>query len=162
MATNQAVIRRRKPKPGNRPVAPRARRAQLGTVGGRSLLVYRRGRDVVIAWGEDALTASIEAAGRPDRSIAPLCADWLRQKKSPPQRLGVIWPARCWPPIRGVDTTTPAWRCLPRTHRPSGGAGPERTRPTIRSISPSFASGFTSSSTSFRSTPLRSDDRSSQ
>ena len=97
-------------KPAGR--APERHASQLATVGGRSLLVYRRGRDVVIAWGEDALTASIEAAARPDRSIAPLCADWVRQKRSPPQRLGVIWPARCWPPIRGVDTTTPAWRAL--------------------------------------------------
>jgi hypothetical protein len=86
--------------------------SQLGTVGGRSLLVFWRSRDVVIAWGDGALSASIAAAGKPDRSIAPLCTDWEQQAKSPPQRLGVIWPARCWPPGRGVDTTTSAGKAL--------------------------------------------------
>ena len=97
-------------KPAGR--TPERDASQLGTAGGRSLLVIRRGRDVVIAWGEDALSASIEAVGRPERSIAPLCAGWERQGKSPPQRLGAIWPARCWPPIRGVDKTSPAWQVL--------------------------------------------------
>ena len=103
------------PKPGpGKPAgrAPERDASQLGTFGGRSLLVYQRGRDLVIAWGDDALSASVEAAKTPDRSIAPLCTDWVRQGKNPPQRLGVIWPARCWPPVRGVDTTTPVWRTL--------------------------------------------------
>jgi hypothetical protein len=110
-------------KPGGDPVpkpapakptgpAPEQNASQLGTAGGRSLVVYRRGRDAVIAWGDAALSASVEAAGKPDRSIAALCTDWARIGKGPPQRLGVIWPARCWPPIRGVDTTSPAWRVL--------------------------------------------------
>lgn len=110
-------------KPGGEPVreAPAVRPAggapggdtfRLGTVGARSLLIFRHGRDVVIAWGDDALAASIEAAREPGRSIAPLCTDWARQGKQAPQRLGVIWPARCWPAARGMDTNTPEWQVL--------------------------------------------------
>ena len=90
------------PKPGlGKPAghAPERDASQLGTVGGRSLLVYRRGRDVVIAWGDDALSASVEAAARPDRSVAPLCTDWVRRGKEAPAApgrdlAGALRPAR--------------------------------------------------------------------
>jgi hypothetical protein len=85
---------------------------RLGTLGGRSLLLLWRGRDVLIAWGDDALRASSEAAAMPDRSVAPLCTGWVRAGKTPPQRVGAVWPARCWPSVRGLDRTTPAWRAL--------------------------------------------------
>ena len=88
------------------------RRSELGTVSGRSLLAIAHGRDAVIAWGEDALSASLEAMATPDRSAAALCTDWARDGENAPQRLGLIWPARCWPPVRGVSATTPAWRVL--------------------------------------------------
>jgi hypothetical protein len=85
---------------------------ELGMVSGRPLLVFWRGRDVVIAWGGDALSASIEAAATPDRSVAPLCADWAVHGKTAPQRLGAVWPARCLPALRRSDTTTPLWQVL--------------------------------------------------
>ncbi len=59
---------------------------RLGTVGGRSLLVFRHGHDVLIAWGDDVLSASRDAAASPDRSVAPLCTGWARGKDCPPTR----------------------------------------------------------------------------
>jgi hypothetical protein len=85
---------------------------RLATVGGRSLLVFWRGHDVVIAWGDDVLSASRAAAARPDLSVAGLCTGWVREGKTAPQRVGAFWPARCWPSVRGLDTTAPAWRAL--------------------------------------------------
>ena len=96
--------------PGQAAAERKVRR--LATVGGRSLLVFWRGRDVVIAWGDDVISPSRAAAASPDRSVAPLCTGWARAGKTPPQRVGAVWPARCWLPVRGLDTTTPAWRAL--------------------------------------------------
>jgi hypothetical protein len=48
----------------------------------------------------------------PERSVASLCNGWIRAGKTPPQRVGAVWPARCWPAFRGLDPTTPAWRVL--------------------------------------------------
>jgi hypothetical protein len=85
---------------------------RLATVGGRSLMVFWRGHDVVIAWGDDVLSASRAAAARSDLSVAALCTGWVRAGKTTPQRVGAFWPARCWPSVRGLDTTSPAWRAL--------------------------------------------------
>ena len=110
-------------KPGGEPVrtgppgqttaaVPEGRVRPLGTVGGRSLLIFRYAGDVVIAWGDDALAASKDSAARPDRSAAALCTGWARAGRKSPQRVGGVWPARCWPSGRGLDTTSPAWRAL--------------------------------------------------
>jgi hypothetical protein len=85
---------------------------RLGTVGGRPLLLDRRGCDIVVAWGDDALRSSRAAAAMPERSVAPSCAAWARDGKRAPQRVGGVWPARCWPAFRGLDPTTPSWRAL--------------------------------------------------
>ena len=103
----------RKPPPGQ--AAADVKEADvrwLGTVGGRSLGVVREGRDVVIAWGNDVLSASKDASAWPDRSVAPLCTGWVRAGKTPPQRMGAVWPARCWPSVRGLDASAPAWQAL--------------------------------------------------
>jgi hypothetical protein len=101
-------------KPGTQPPpgAPAGALSPLGTVGGRPLSIMRHGRDVVIAWGEPVLDAAREAMANPDRSAAPLCTGWLRSGKRSPQRVGAIWPARCWPGSHGPEATTPAWRVL--------------------------------------------------
>jgi hypothetical protein len=85
---------------------------RVGALLGRSLLVVRRGRDVIAAWGDDVLRASIATANRPECSVAPWCTAWARAGKHPPQRVGAIWPARCWLSTRGFDLAAPAWRVL--------------------------------------------------
>ncbi|MFI5458630.1 MAG: hypothetical protein ACHRXM_24620 [Isosphaerales bacterium] len=85
---------------------------KLGMVNGRGLTVWQRGRDVLVAWGDDVWTACRDVTGRPERSVAPLCGGWAREGKRAPQRVGAVWPARCWSPIRGPAATSPAWRTL--------------------------------------------------
>jgi hypothetical protein len=91
---------------------PRQDAIELGTLSGRPLAVICRGRDVVIGWGADALPTAIAAVGSPDRSVAPLCAEWTERGKRAPQRLGAFWPARSVPAGRALDTTGPAWQVL--------------------------------------------------
>jgi hypothetical protein len=106
---------------------------RLATIGGQSLRVFRRDRDVVIAWGDAVLSASRDAAARPDRSVASVCTGWARAGKTPPQRVGAIWPARCWPAVRGLDTASATWRTL--AHGPpivwSGWTGPSEAHDSI-------------------------------
>jgi hypothetical protein len=85
---------------------------RVATVSGRELIVWRRGRDVLVAWGDDALAAARSTASNPDRSVAALCTGWGREGKPAPQRVGACWPARCWSPARGPSRVTPAWRVL--------------------------------------------------
>jgi hypothetical protein len=90
-------------------VEPPAREPiRLGVVGGRSLLVITRGRDVVIAWGDETLAAARQAAREPASSAAAYCTCWAREGKRPPERVGAFWPARCWSSWQGVDARTPA------------------------------------------------------
>jgi len=103
-----------KKRPEERPgVAAGAGDAKkLGMVSGRALTVWRRGRDVLVAWGDDVCTACRDVTGRPERSVAPLCGGWAREGKRAPQRVGAVWPARCWSPARGPAAASPAWRTL--------------------------------------------------
>ncbi len=94
--------------PHSSPEVPR----RLATVSGRGLTLWRRGRDVLVAWGDDVLPSARAAAADPDRSVAPLCAGWPRSGKPAPQRVGAIWPARCWSPPRLPSDLAPAWRSL--------------------------------------------------
>ncbi len=84
----------------------------LGRIGGHPLVMTRRGRDIVIGWGDIVMEASNAAAANPEHSVAGLCTGWLRAGKRPPQRVGAVWPARCWPVSRDLDTTAPPWRVL--------------------------------------------------
>jgi len=116
-----ALLTGKKPAIGNGneagPAPPVAREPagvayRLGMVGGRSLLVMRCGRDVLVAWGDEVLSASREAAQKPERSASAYCAGWVRAGKRPPQRVGAVWPARCWPSWHGLYPKSPAWRVL--------------------------------------------------
>jgi hypothetical protein len=66
----------------------------------------------VISWGDEMQKALEDVVAHPDRSVALLCNGWIRAGKMPPQRVGAVWPARCWPVFRGLDPTTPAWQTL--------------------------------------------------
>jgi len=102
--------RRPEERPGAAAGAGDARK--LAMVSGRGLTVWRRGRNVLVAWGDDVWTACRDVTGRPERSVAPLCAGWAREGKRAPQRVGAVWPARCWSPVRGPAVASPAWRTL--------------------------------------------------
>jgi hypothetical protein len=92
------------------PVAGESR--QIGVLNGRALMFWWRDRNVMVAWGERDWVASLNVRGKLDRSVASLCDGWTRQGRGAPQRIGLVWPARCVPPFRGVDTTNPAFRVL--------------------------------------------------
>jgi hypothetical protein len=98
------------PPPADNPAIAEPRR--VATVSGRAVTVWRRGRDVLVAWGDDALAAARTAVTNPARSVAPLCAAWAHAGKPAPQRVGAFWPARTWSPTRDRAGATPAWRTL--------------------------------------------------
>jgi hypothetical protein len=102
---------RRQPE---RPVGPLASPdiIRIGIAGGKALAVARRGRDVLISWGDGVLELALEVSARPDRSVARLCTAWSKTGNRPPRRVGAFWPARCWSPARGSEATPPGWRAL--------------------------------------------------
>jgi hypothetical protein len=85
---------------------------RLGMVSGQPLVIWRRGRDVLIGWGEDAAARCRDVEGRPERSVAPLCNGWAREGKHAPQRVGAVWPARCWAPGRNLAPSSTPWQVL--------------------------------------------------
>jgi hypothetical protein len=85
---------------------------RIGKLSGRALTVWRRDRDVLVAWGDDPLIHALLENGKPDRSVAALCQGWAREGRGTPQRVGAVWPARCLPSFRGLDAATPALRVL--------------------------------------------------
>jgi hypothetical protein len=89
-------------------VAPR----RLGKVGGRSLAVCRRDRDVLIAWGDEGLVEFLKGSCTPGASAASVCACWAREKKPAPRRVGALWPARLVPMLSGAAGATLAARVL--------------------------------------------------
>jgi hypothetical protein len=76
---------------------------------GREVAAWRNGQDLLVAWGTGVATAAREAAARPERSVAPLCAGALESGKPAPNRLLVFWPARCLPLGNPSITRTTAW-----------------------------------------------------
>jgi hypothetical protein len=83
---------------------------RIGKLGGRALTVWRRDRNVLIAWSDDDWVDSLQVRGKPERSVAAICKGWARQDRGTPQRLGVVWPARCLPSFHGLDAATSAIR----------------------------------------------------
>ncbi len=68
----------------------------LGRVAGRPLALARRGATVLIAWGETALPACLDAWEHPERSASEVIrSGW---GPTPPQRAGAFWPGR----VRGL------------------------------------------------------------
>ncbi len=84
----------------------------LGQLSGRSLLVTDRGLNVLVGWGDGVLEAALDAGSTAEHSVAALCTGWTKNGKSAPQRVGAIWPARCWSPALGGDRPTLAWNAL--------------------------------------------------
>jgi hypothetical protein len=108
----EGLRRETRPAGGGGDGATIANVRSLGSVNGRPLTVYRCGRDVVVAWGEGVLNTSQDTARRPELSVAHHCTGWERQGKRAPQRVAALWPARCFPAPRGLQTLTPAYRVL--------------------------------------------------
>ncbi len=85
---------------------------RLGMVKGQPLTEWRRGRDVLVAWGDEVETKCRDVDGRPERSVAALCNGWAQAGKRPPQRIAAVWPARCWGPPRNLAADAPGWHVL--------------------------------------------------
>jgi hypothetical protein len=85
---------------------------RVAKVSGRSLTIWRRGRNVLIAWGHDDFIDSLQVSGRPEQSIAVHCPGWGQQGRGVPQRIGLIWPGRSLPLSQGFDAATPVRRAL--------------------------------------------------
>jgi hypothetical protein len=86
--------------------------ARLGTPGGRALELCRRGQTVWVAWGDGALAATLKAPGKKPHSLGELCTNWGKAARGAPNRLGAIWPARCWFPVRPRQADEPAGAVL--------------------------------------------------
>jgi hypothetical protein len=70
---------------------------RLGRVAGRPLSVARRGSMVLLAWGESALPAALDALDHPDHSAGPLIhSTW---GPGAPRRAGAFWPGR----VQGLE-----------------------------------------------------------
>ena len=79
---------------------------------GRNVDFWQNGSSVIVSWGEGVSTAAKDAAANPALSVAPQATSWLKSGKPAPQRLGIIWPARCWPLGPDANTKSAAWSVL--------------------------------------------------
>jgi hypothetical protein len=71
---------------------------RVGIILGRNLSVWRHDRDVMIAWGDETLTAPLESKVSPARSLATVYNAWGREGRGAPQRFGAFWPGRLFRP----------------------------------------------------------------
>jgi hypothetical protein len=71
---------------------------RLGLLSGRGLSAAHRGRDVLLAWGDDVPAAVEKAVGDPKCSAQRVCCGWQLRGAPAPQRLMAFWPARSWKP----------------------------------------------------------------
>jgi hypothetical protein len=69
---------------------------RLGIVLGRQVSVWQVGPDLMIAWGNDDVTAPLWGNVEVARSLASVCDGWAGQGRGSPQRLAAIWPGRLW------------------------------------------------------------------
>jgi hypothetical protein len=73
------------------------------TIAGRPLLTHRRGKTVLLAWGEASLRAGLDAAEHPASSAGPLLRAALDDR--PLQRAGAFWPGRLVPDTSSLAGT---------------------------------------------------------
>ncbi len=85
---------------------------RLGTVGGRTLAVCQKDRNVLIGWGDESLIELLEFSGTPVDSAAGFCACWARENKKAPRRIGALWPARLAAVLSRAAATAPAVRAM--------------------------------------------------
>ena len=114
---------------------------------GQDTAFWRSGLSVLVAWGDGVATNARAAAADTKLSVAPCCTDWQQAGKPAPERLGVFWPARCWP--LHAEATAKSAACVPRSPRirpPSGGAGPGKRRHLIPCDGRRFRFAFAGSS----------------
>ena len=79
---------------------------------GRNLSVWRHDRDVMIAWGDDALTAPLKSKVPPALSIASIYKAWDREGRGAPQRFGAFWPGRLFRPGNSPNPSPATLRVL--------------------------------------------------
>jgi hypothetical protein len=108
LATLREGRRLTAPAPGSSaPTLDPSRARSLGRIAGRPLEALARGTTVVIGWGDGALAASQQAAGRPDAVRAWLFPEGAEAGRPRPSRIGVIWPGRLSLPVAGLDGPSP-------------------------------------------------------
>jgi hypothetical protein len=69
------------------------------------LCAWRRGRSVLVAWGERAPLETLRAQAEFQHSLAAVCRGWDGEGRGAPQRLVAFWPGRLWRPAGGHDPT---------------------------------------------------------
>ncbi len=93
---------------GPPPGEPRREGALLG----RNVSVWQQHRDVLIAWGDDALTALMKANIPAAQSVATIHLATHTQGRGAPRRFGAFWPGRLYSPGKGSDLSPATLRVL--------------------------------------------------
>jgi hypothetical protein len=101
-----------RPDQERRAVASPGEPKRMGRVLGRDLTLWRRDRDLFLAWGDGALVASLRSKPAAGRSMAAACAGWAADGRGMPDRIGAFWPGRLGSPRGGPALSTPALRVL--------------------------------------------------
>jgi hypothetical protein len=73
---------------------------------------WKSGSSAIVSWGAGVSTAAKAAAANAALSVAALSTNWQKAGKAAPQRLGMFWPARCWPIGPDPKTESTAWAAL--------------------------------------------------
>jgi hypothetical protein len=79
---------------------------------GRAVSVWPEGRDVLIAWGDDELTARLKGDVAVPDSLATIYDDWAGERRGALQRLAAFWPGRIWQVGHGSEAVSAALRAL--------------------------------------------------
>jgi hypothetical protein len=108
-ASARGVAREVKALPGSRAAGPSPpiddvrQPRRLGTALGRAINIWQRGKDVLLAWGDDAWAARLREPVPRERSIAAACGGWTQRGRGGPARVGAFWPGRLWRPAGGLE-----------------------------------------------------------
>jgi hypothetical protein len=85
---------------------------RVGILLGRNLSVWQQRRDVMIAWGDDALTAPLKWKVPPPRSVAAVYDGSRREGRAAPQRFGAFWPGRLIRPDNSLNPSPATLRAF--------------------------------------------------